>query len=381
MLKELATEFVDVMKRRGVSEDMALKATESGYVVAPSAPTLTVMDCHYGYKASGLFNIDDFANYLKGVQPIERSSSGVAVYRNVRDLQELQEIASQPRHQRYISQGMTSFRGQVRDYWMTRPVPNPRTSDDQQRERIVIPSYWRAFLERPLIERNWGPADSIFKTILADPLVYHGIPDWQGLPSRNYERYGIHSVSDLEDFPEHENQEYFRRYMRHKVMPSSEYPLIEQHYGQSTIGLDVTFDLATAAFFASHRWVGRQHGKATYEAIEPGQHGGVIYFFTFRDPLVKKTEYLVRELNVFQHVPPIRPVRQQCGLPAFHANEISAAVRDLDAVLFLAPNFMNSGLPEAPYLFPVIDDPFYRALIEQKRRLPEVWDWVVEYEF
>jgi|LauGreDrversion4_2_1035121.scaffolds.fasta_scaffold164087_2 hypothetical protein len=389
MLEEQAAEFVRNMKARGVPHTMASEAAEAGYVVWPiangwgSTPRSMVMDCHYGLKMSGLFELDEFAAYLNGEQTPAQAPIGTPTYKNVRDLKDLHEIAEIPRHREAIEKGFTCFRGQPRDYWMSRPVPNPRICDDQRKERIITPSYWRQFLDQPLSARDWGPFGSIFETIPADELIYYGIADWRTLSKRNHERYGPHfSISDLEDFPDSESQEYYTRWLRHKIQGRSEYPLIEQHYGKETIGLDITFDLATAAFFASHRWSELSNSlKATYRPIDDGEHEGVIYLLHFRDPAVRQTDYLVNKLGVFEHLPVERPKRQRCGLPAFHANEIAAAARDLDAVILLDANFDTDGLPEPNHLFPLSEDSFYLALLEQKKRFGTPWNWVVDYEF
>ena len=89
----------------------------------------------------------------------------------------------------------------------------------------------------------------------------------------------------------------------------------------------------------------------------------------------------MKEIGVFEHLPVERPLRQRCGLPAFHGNEIAAAARDLDAVIMLDANFDLSGLPEPSYLFPRLEDPFYLALLEEKQRDENEWNWVVDYEF
>lgn len=391
MLESQAKQFVSEMELRGVPSAVALAAAESGYVVWPisdgwgSASRPMVMDCHYGLKISGLFDLDEFALFLNGEKTPAKSPVGTPIYKNVRDITDLREIADLSLHRDSIERGFTCFRGQPRDYWTSRAVPNPRISDDQRKERIITPSYWRSFLERPLSSRDMESSKSIFQTNFADSLIYHGIPDWQTLSQRNHERYGPHySISDLEDFPDPESQEYYKRWVRHKVQAGfgSEYPLIEQHYGKPTIGLDVTFDLGVAAFFASHSWSpSADSTKATYLPIEEGRHEGVVYLLRFRDPAVKRTDYLVNSLGVFEHLPVVRPLRQRCGLPAFHGHEIAAAARDLDAVILLDASFDTSGLPEPEYLFPIEDDPFYLALLEQRKRFEGRWSWVVDYEF
>jgi hypothetical protein len=88
----------------------------------------------------------------------------------------------------------------------------------------------------------------------------------------------------------------------------------------------------------------------------------------------------VRDISLFRNLPPLRPIRQHCGLPAFHFNEIAAAARDLHAVFHLDEAFDVSGLPSAAALFPGREeDRFYDALLELRERAPEIWGSVVEY--
>jgi hypothetical protein len=98
-------------------------------------------------------------------------------------------------------------------------------------------------------------------------------------------------------------------------------------------------------------------------------------------PPVTKTEYLVRDISLFKNIPPLRPIRQFCGLPAFHFHEIAAAARDLHAIFYLDDLFDSSGLPVAASLFPHREeDRFYGALLELKQRVPSIWGEIVEYE-
>jgi hypothetical protein len=104
---------------------------------------------------------------------------------------------------------------------------------------------------------------------------------------------------------------------------SNEAPLLEQHYGMLTIGLDVTFDPATAFFFASHSFP-TEGRRVRCEPVARGIHRGVVYCFVFEWPPVKDTEFLARDISLFRNLPPLRPIRQHCGLSAFHVNEIAA---------------------------------------------------------
>lgn len=66
---------------------------------------------------------------------------------------------------------------------------------------------------------------------------------------------------------------------------------VEQHYDTQTAGLDISFDIETAIFFATYKFLFNSHGNAYHSKIKKGEHEGVIYGFRFRDPPVKKLNF------------------------------------------------------------------------------------------
>jgi hypothetical protein len=101
----------------------------------------------------------------------------------------------------------------------------------------------------------------------------------------------------------------------------------------------------------------------------------------FESPSVTETGYLVRDVPLFRNIPPLRPIRQRCGLPAFHINEIAAAVRNLHAVFYLDPAFDISNCRQHRISFRAGgEDRFYSALVELREWLPQYWGDIVEYE-
>lgn len=166
----------------------------------------------------------------------------------------------------------------------------------------------------------------------------------------------------------------------YKTMPQPDLFLVEQHYGIDTCGLDVTFDPGTALYFARHKFQKRADGKAYYDDIVPGHHHGVLYSFVFTNPGVTKTKDMVRDVGVFDHIPPTRPIQQQCALLGFDAFSFNAALTDVDAVFYLKPDFDTKGLPEFRDLFPGPgDDPFYAALLDLRQKHPSALEGLVEY--
>lgn len=141
-------------------------------------------------------------------------------------------------------------------------------------------------------------------------------------------------------------------------------PVIEQHYGIETPYLDVTFDLRIALFFATHRY-NVENGKAYYSEIPKGEHQGVVYSFVFHNPSVTYSKDLVKDISCFDHIPPTRPLRQNCALRFFDRYAINEAVTDIDTIFYLSPDFDTTGIATFEELFPSAEeDKFYKALIE-----------------
>ena len=156
----------------------------------------------------------------------------------------------------------------------------------------------------------------------------------------------------------------------------------EQHYAAGTRGLDLTFDIDSALFFATHRFAPQPSGTATYQPVRHGEHSGVIYCFRFREPPVKQTEYHIRDFDLFRTYRPERIVRQQCGLPLIGDHERNTAICDIDCVIRLHSEFSVENSRRKEFMFPnVTEDRFYSKLLELKQRFPDELGHVVEYEW
>lgn len=367
----------------GVGQDVIEAMVASGFTLTGvitdfrGGTAIHIADTAYGNKQiSGLFSFERFLQILNEGQ---REHIDSPTY-EIGSQAELKQILLSERHRPFFESGRMSFRGQNNEYWMKRPFPNPVRAEADGKERLIIPSFWRQFRD------DWNkrfkadlPA-SIFSTYLADKLIYYGLPSPLELSERNFKRYGPHTLSDLEDFDDTESREYGRRWRIHKVIQPSDLFLIEQHYGIETCGLDVTFEPGIALYFATHKFRKNIEGKAYFEAIPRGEHQGVLYAFVFTNPGLTSTRDLVREIGVFDHIPPTRPIRQHCALPGFDAFSFNAAVTDLDAVFYLKPEFDDSDLPQFLELFPDSnEDPFYEALLTIRKENPKVLEGLVEY--
>lgn len=366
--------LVQTLQEHGIDDNKISEIIESGYIKWNYALQFNeikiepcVLDTFYGNKYSGLIPIESFIKYItEGEIP---KSQLITKYYTVKSLQEAEKILSTERHSKYYNYGKLSFRGQSKEYWLKRKVPNPFRKDNLNRERFIVPSFWRSCIN------NHNPASRPTN----QNFMFNIFPPYN-FAYNLIIKGGVFDKNDIYD-----------------ASFSRDISLVEQHYGRKTIGLDITYDLSTAFFFASHQFaeVEGASKKYTYLPIKKGEHKGVVYCFVFRDPSVNKTEWMIKSVKAFQHIPPLRPLRQSCALPNFHSTEVNAAATDLDAVFFLDENFDTSGLPSKEYLFPdVKEDLFYGALLREKKRIMEiiekegdvngisdVWDEFTEYKF
>ena len=270
-----------------------------------------------------------------------------------------------------------TFRGVNKEYYIKREFPNPFISNSQGFEISLIPSFWR--IDENLVLRSLAKypehSPSIFRTIYADPIIYKGI-DVQSLTKRNIDKYGYHTISDLEDFPDAESQEYYKRYFQHKIV-NHEGVLLEQHYGMPTCGIDLTFDLATAISFALFQYNQNQEGKV-YSKYNPNSEAAV---YGLMVPGIKSSEDMVQEIELFKHLPPIRPLKQKCTLSCQDTFSINEAAFHIVFKLKLHMPFDITGIPKPQELFPSPnEDLFYKELLEQKKNNPSIWGNIIEYD-
>lgn len=323
-----------------------------------------------------------FQYFLSKIRFSDRSSKKRHIpFFLIRSYDDAKKVLDLPQYNRFEDD--ICFRGQVQHFSAKRPYPHPVYADDNGNEPLLLPGFWRNYLvegnhvsnNRP-VER---PESTLDYSFISDRLHYHGI-DVPGLKKKNIERYGFHSNGDMEDFPDLESQEFIKRYNQ-KLNFSKEQSLIEQHYGIPTVGLDVTFDLKTALFFATNKFVTNDKSKATFKPIESG-HKGVVYLLRFTMPKLRKTTDIISKVHVFEHIPPIRPLKQSCALPYFLSHYVNEATAHIIGILKIEDTFDFSGHYNPIELFPSReDDPFYNALLELKEVIPELFKDIPDYDF
>ena len=290
---------------------------------------------------SGVFDIDKFIEYVNGKYEFPRLPEFVNF--RVKTMNDINQILSEPRRKYYIDNGMMSFRGQPRQYTFKRKIPNPVRSDRSGQELSILPGIYRQ-------------AES--------PYSFN-----RKIEERKSFQYFLRELE-----PNNRN-------VIHDSWYAYDSMRVEQHYATQTAGLDITFDVETAIFFATHQFKINKENRAYYEKVKKGNDSGVIYCFVFGTPAVKRTEYLIKGFDLFKTYWPERVIRQACGLPLFGGFERNISITDLDCIIFLEEDFDYEGKKTPKYMFPhAQEDRFYGKLIELKQRYPVELENVVEYE-
>ena len=340
--------LIEILRDKKIPEKLINDAIDSGYILRnfhdpfSGYKWLSVSDKMYGNKQhSSSFGIDDFVKYIKGDNVFEKLPSFTEF--TAKNYKDIEEILSEPRRQHYINEGTLSFRGQTSQYTYKRKIPNPVRADQNGRELSIFPGLYRQ--KEELYSFN----------IIQEE-----------------QRSALSVLQELE--PNNPNV-FFDSSYSYDIMR------VEQHYATQTAGLDISFDIETAIFFATYKFLFNSHGNAYHSKIKKGEHEGVIYGFRFRDPPVKKTEFLIEKFDLFKTYRPERVLRQNCALPLFSDYERNIAITDLDFIIYLDKDFDYESKREPSYMFPNIkEDRFYGKLLELKDAHPHLLANVIEYQ-
>ena len=340
--------LMEVLRDKGVPQNMIEDVIDSGYIIRKFGDPFSgrtwesISDKMFGSKGlSSCFDVDQFIKYINGTFKFPELPKFVEY--TVKSFDEINEILYEPRRQHYIKEGRLSFRGQTSQYTYKRKIPNPVRADKNGNEISIFPGLFRQKGEfysfKQTHEENRSFLEFLHELEPNNPQVYL-------------------------------DSSYAYDTMR-----------VEQHYATQTAGLNISFDIETAIFFATYKFKFNSEKRAFYEKITKGNHEGVIYGFCFRDPLVKKSEFLIREFDIFETYQPERILRQDCGLPIFSEYDRNIAITDLDFILYLHKDFDYDGKKTPNYMFPKTqDDKFYGKLLELKDKHPEKLKDIVEYE-
>lgn len=275
----------------GISREMIRKIISSGYICTESQGPEILLDTFYGITVP-----------LKELMKNKRSELTVET-KYVSSLYEAEDIIGKFKKNKRDNLLLT-YRGMNHEYFLGqsqgRLISNPFAILADNKEPSFLPYYWRNNRD----DSNIDKMEQVFRTLFISEILYFGI-DIEEKVKENYKK-GLTTMSDLEDDDNPVNREIYRRWQE-KIYGEGECALIAQHYGLETRFLDITYDLAVALFFATHKYKVKDNGKATYiENINPD---AAVYCFDFENQI--KEDDIYKRARLFEHIKPERPLRQK----------------------------------------------------------------------
>ena len=161
------------LKAERVGEEVIGRIIDSGYVLVPgSFAALTVpkaiFDGYYGGKLGyGLMPPDAFVEEIRKGSP--HVFEGNPTYW-VSSSEQILDILDRPRHREY--KDLLSFRGQTKEYRIKRAFPHPIKKDVEGEEVLIIPSFWRGFLD-DINNRPFSFPDPMITSNHANEIIYY----------------------------------------------------------------------------------------------------------------------------------------------------------------------------------------------------------------
>lgn len=384
-----------LLEKKGFSNEIIKAVLDSGYlamkadtVLAPGS--MHIVDGFYGSKTMwGLIPLGFFSNYLR--QPLDKYVfPKMSRHYKVSSLQDAKaRLLDDPNAPFYLA-GEMAFRGQTNKYSIKRQIPNPMARDIDGSEELILASYWRQFLPS-IIDRTRSLKSNTIDAFFSDPILRKNIPDNIMNTIDQFDSGGYRLIDEYNVWS-HTDDLTLAEKFTDNVMPRTGYvrysregrlfrqlPTIQQHYGIRTAGLDVTFDLSVACFFALNSFSFNENGKGYFQRKNKDVNP-VVYCFVFHDPPLTKTLDITSSFDWFKDFEPLRPKRQNCALVGTDSFSVNVAQADMAVILELDLDFDTSGLPDQNYLFPsASEDPFYSYLLEKKKTDP-LWSEIIEYQ-
>lgn len=296
------------LREMGCSPDQIQRLTESGFLAMKDFNIL--IDRYHGGLLS---SVDSRTRYSSTQDTIDdllhgntHSQPGCPVF-EASSPRQVYSIVSQLEAQ---SQQRLVFRGQVDHYKLDRDVANPALYHPILGETSLIPSVWRKVLAKHSMCLGEFIPWSLFEW---SAILYKSF-DVDGVDAAIKASGGNPAVMTTGDMAEHPDpivREFgeFRRAltMDHSFNLATALSTLLQHYGLLSPVLDVSRDIATALFFATHKYT-RNHNQSVYTPVGSNGDQAIIYVLRYSQ---KEMEPIKQDI-VIDRVPPLRPQRQAC---------------------------------------------------------------------
>lgn len=344
---------VEAFRSLGVQEAAAQRLIASGYVVMGRAAPIVVDRYYEGALSSVDGETRLSASMLDTLEGGARSKVWVKRASSMREVRDIVED--------HASERKLLFRGQSRNYSISRALPNPRFVTSELGEISLLPSLWRTMVFR----HPNSYVQFVDLTLL----------EWSSILYSNFDMAEVRRRERaVWDFPmtmsemEESDDPLLREFGQLRMDLGLNFDLtlapvlstLLQHYGLLSPVLDLTDDLDTALFFATHKFA-RPGKTCTYAFQGTNERQAVVYLLNF-DPHTMRAH--VSEENVIRRLNPLRPIRQRCHVATTDTYCINLPADFLIGAILLDFDLASGhSLPAKEHLFPSKEeDSFLRAL-------------------
>lgn len=367
LIKANISQTREVFSKLNFNESETNDLIESGFITLDSYPDLIIDRYYGGALASSDFSTRILSHHFKdwlNSNIYKRSLGNEVTSLNQlhREIEKLGKI--------YPNKELL-FRGQTKHRALNRKVSNPNWSSDQLGEVSFIPSLWRNLLNKA-------------------PYSYHqfqklSLLDWSRII---YSQFDIAEI-DRRIAARKESGEYF---FTMSDMEDCEDPLISsfgtcrldlamqdshtedllntllQHYGLYSPYLDLTTDLKTALYFATHKYSHNTiTGQSEYQFVNTN-HGESYLYILLKN---KNEMHTYSHHRVLKDLAPLRPLRQSCVV--CRSDTFSLNLGALYTVAAFKLNFSvdPKDLPTTNYLMPTRHEDNFLSALKETCLLPQ----------
>ena len=358
----------DMEATRKFYSDLGLSAPEADTLIASGYVSLTgqtIIDRYYGgalLSSDGTTRIDralfkEWYGLARSAIPLS-SQVMVSTATSIADLEEqIQQLQQRIGHQ-------LLYRGQTMHYRLTRAITNPALLVAEFGEPSFVPSIWRRMLATQPNSFHHFNGLSLFEW---SKIIYSQF-DKEDIDRRVAKENitGMHfSAQDMEDSDDQVLSLFGRvrldLEMGINLNLADLLNTLMQHYGLASPYLDLTADLRTGFFFASHEF-NSGSPLSTYRHV--GNNGGKSVIYVFRRKKDEMAEYA--KDRVLHDLNPLRPERQSCVICRSSPYAINLAGLYLVAIFRIGFELPSSDRLSTSDLFPAPkDDRFLSAILKQ----------------
>jgi|GEM_PF-1105647 len=347
-----------VLQEAGMMETDAIQYVKSGYVYCKISGT--IIDRYYG---GALMSRDPRCRWTpeEFCEKSWRPQNGVKVF-DARSWTEVRDLVEEQRKM-VASPRRIFLRGQIMNYTLDRPVPNPSYVVQGIGEISLMPNIWRKMLsKRSDSLHEFEPPPSILWSAILNRFF-----DAKDIERRRLDLVErgewINSFQDMEDCEDEVLRNYGKlqldlAYGSHVNLASTMVTLL-QHYGLLSPVLDLTTEFEVARFFATHK-LQRTDDRWHYDFVGTNEGQAVIYVVKENPREMVEHQSAEAVIKMFDA---LRPQRQGCVISMSSSFALNLPAEFVVALIRLDFKDDEGPVLDTKTLFPGADeDRFLKAL-------------------